>query len=102
MRLLMGSGWSLYVFAQFSGIESRPAFHHDRGMDGKAAVSTAKSTRQSIMAYLDGEHNLSWIVGVIEAAGDAEAAQHFLDELGGYGDPQRRESLRRRLVAEAA
>ena len=73
------------------------------GMDGKPIDETdAMWVRKSIMAYLDGEHNLSWIVGVIETAGDAEAAQHFLDELGGYGDPERREGLRRRLEAEAA
>lgn len=54
------------------------------------------------MSYLDGEHTLSWIVGVIEAAGDAEAARQFLDELDGYGDPERREDLRRRLEEEAA
>lgn len=72
-------------------------------MDDKPLdMTNAMWARRSILAYLDGEHTLSWIVGVIEAAGDAEAARQFLDELVGYGDPERRYDLRRRLEAEAA
>ena len=71
-------------------------------MEGKPIDETdAMWARKAIMAYLDGEHNLSWIVGVIQAACDAEVAPQFLDELDGYGDPERRENLRRRLESEA-
>lgn len=65
-------------------------------------VIDARWARKSIMAYLDGEHDLSSILGVIQSAGDAKEAQRFLDDLVGYGDPERREQLRRRLQAEAA
>jgi len=64
--------WPVAV-AQEPGIESRATFLHDRSMDGRATVSTTKSTRQSIMAYLDGEQTLDWILRVIDSGGDREA-----------------------------
>ena len=67
-------------------------------MDGMPiSISDARRTRQSIMAFLDGEQNLNWIVGVIQNNGDAESARQFLYELSGFGDPERRDSLLRRL-----
>ena len=72
-------------------------------MEGKRMdVQQAMWTRKAILTYLNGEESLSWVLGAIESANDWEAAHHFLRELGGYGDPQRREMLRRRLEAEAA
>ena len=71
-------------------------------MDGRSAVSTTKSTRQSIMAYLDGHETLDWILSVINAGGDQESLRQFVRDLNGYGDPKRRENLLRRLEAEAA
>jgi hypothetical protein len=72
-------------------------------MEGKQfTVTNAMWVRTAIMAYVDGDHSLSSIIGVIETADDAEAARRFLDELEGFGDPERREHLRRRLEAEAA
>ena len=65
-------------------------------------VKQAMWTRKAILDYLNGQANLNWVLGEIESAGDWEAAQHFLRELGRYGDPQRREDLCRRLNAEAA
>ncbi len=70
--------------------------------DQQLDATGALWTRKAILAYLDGEHNLSWIVGVIESAGDTDVARQFLDDLSGYGDPERRYSLRRRLDAYAA
>lgn len=66
-------------------------------MNGRAAVSTTKSTRQSIMAYLDGEQTLDWILRVIDSGGDREALRQFVRELNGYGDPERHHQLLRRL-----
>jgi hypothetical protein len=70
-------------------------------MEGKAAVSTAKSTRQSIMAYLDGQETLDWILNVIDSVGDRDALRQFVSDLRGYGDPKRHDQLLRRL-GEAA
>lgn len=66
-------------------------------MDGRATVSTTKSTRQSIMAYLDGEQTLDWILRVIDSGGDREALRQFVRDLNGYGDPERHDQLLRRL-----
>lgn len=69
-------------------------------MDGKPVdIRTAMQTRKAILTYLRGEEELTSVLGAIEAAGDREAVQHFVRDLDGYGDPQRRESLRRRLEA---
>jgi hypothetical protein len=82
--------------AQELGIESLMMMHQDNGMDGKAA-SAARSTRQSIMAYLDGQETLDWILRVINSGGDAESLRQFIRDLKGYGDPQRRDQLLNRL-----
>ena len=72
-------------------------------MDGKLVdIRTAMSTRNAILTYLRGEEDLIAVLAMIRSAGDFEAAQHFIRDLEGYGDPQRRESLRRRLDADAA
>lgn len=69
-------------------------------MDGKPVdIRTAMQTRSAILTYLRGEEDLTSVLGAIEAAGDREAVWHFVRDLDGYGDPQRRESLRRRLEA---
>ena len=65
-------------------------------------VKQAMWTRKAILDYLNGHADLSWVLGEIESANDWDAAEHFLRDLGAYGDPQRREDLRRRLTAEAA
>ena len=70
--------------------------------DNPLDEADAMWTRNAIKAYLDGEHNLSWIIGVIEAADDVEAARIFLGEMVGYGDAERRDDLRRRLEVEGA
>lgn len=62
-------------------------------------VSTARSTRQSILAFLDGEQTLDWILTVIDSGGDVEALRNFVRELNGYGDPERHDQLLRRLEA---
>ena len=54
------------------------------------------------MTYLRGEEDLAAVLGMIAATGNVEAVQHFIRDLEGYGDPQRHESLRRRLEAAAA
>ena len=56
-------------------------------------------TRNAILTYLRGEEDLTSVLGAIEAAGGREAVWHFVRDLDGYGDPQRRENLRRRLEA---
>ena len=61
-----------------------------------SAVANAKRTRGSIMAYLEGEKNLSWIAGTILSSGDIDAARTLLcNDLKGYGDPNRYEELGR-------
>ena len=67
-----------------------------------ADLANARWTRKSILSYLDGEQNLPWILRVIEANGDVESARHFLEDLIGYGHPERREQLIRRLKHDAA
>ncbi len=62
-------------------------------------IRLAMQTRNAILTYLRGEQDLMAVMGAIEAAGDHEAVWHFVRDLDGYGDPQRRESLRRRLEA---
>ncbi len=68
-------------------------------MDGRNVVPMARSTRQSIMAYLDGEQTLDSILRVIDVGDDPEALCQFVDDLKGYGDPERRDQLLRRLAA---
>ncbi len=69
-------------------------------MDGKPVdIRTAMNTRSAILTFLRGEEDLNAVLGAISATGDFEAAQHFVRDLDGYGDPERRESLRRRLEA---
>ena len=68
-------------------------------MDAPGVVSTARSTRQSIMAFLDGEQTLDWILHVIDNGGDRDALRHFVRDLKGYGDPVRHDQLLRRLEA---
>ena len=86
------------TFAQKVGIASRTELNQDDLMDARPiAISNARWTRQSIMAFLEGEQNLSWIVSVIQTTGDAESARQFVSELSGFGDPERRDSLLRRL-----
>ena len=68
-------------------------------MDGRATVSSTRSTRQSIMAYLDGQETLDWILRVIDSGGDSDSLRQFISELKGYGDPERHDQLLRRLFA---
>lgn len=63
-------------------------------MDGNSVdVRGAMGTRVAILNYLRGEGSLDALLGFIESAGAWEAAQHFIRDLDGYGDPNRRESL---------
>ena len=62
-------------------------------------IRIAMQTRNAILTYLRGEQDLMAVLGVIEAGGDREAVWHFVRDLDGYGDPQRRESLCRCLEA---
>lgn len=78
------------------GIETMMMMRQDNGMDGTAA-SAARSTRQSIIAYLDGQETLDWILRAINSGGDAESLRQFIRDLKGYGDPQRRDQLLNRL-----
>jgi hypothetical protein len=50
-------------------------------------VSYAYWLRKSMMAYLEGERTLKWIMGVI--AKDPARAREVLTSLADYGDPQR-------------
>ncbi len=72
----------------------------ERVMDVKPVdIRIAMQTRNAILTYLRGEQDLMAVLGAIEAVGDREAVWHFVRDLDGYGDPQRRERLRRRLEA---
>jgi hypothetical protein len=52
-----------------------------------AEASTGKWIRRSIMAFLEGQRNLKWVVGVI---GNCVAdAKQMLIDLKTYGDRQR-------------
>ena len=55
--------------------------------------ANAKRTRRSIMAYLEGEKNLNWIVGTINSSGDVMEAKRLYLGLSGYGDHKRYEEL---------
>jgi hypothetical protein len=48
--------------------------------------STEKYLQKSLMAYLEGEQALPWIVSII---GFEANARHRLAELQGYGKPER-------------
>ena len=63
-------------------------------------AGNAKWTRKSIISYLHGEQDLTWIIGIIETTGDPESARRFLYELRGIGDPDRHDGLIRRLEAD--
>ena len=63
-------------------------------------AARARWTRKSIISYLEGEQDLTWIIGVIQTSGDPDSARRFLDELRGFGDPDRRDGLVRRLEAD--
>ncbi|MGH9521426.1 MAG: hypothetical protein ACRD3E_02710 [Terriglobales bacterium] len=67
--------------------------------DSLGVVSSARSTRQSIMAFLDGEQTLDWILNLIDHGGDKDALRLFVRDLKGYGDPVRHDQLLRRLDA---
>ncbi len=62
-----------------------------------ASGGNARGTRQSILAYLAGQQNLAWILSVIDASGEWEAARRLVEDLQGYGDSQRRDALLARL-----
>lgn len=62
-------------------------------------VVSGRSTRQSIMAFLDGQQTLDWVLDVIGNGGDLESLRNFVQELKGYGDPERHDQLLRRLDA---
>lgn len=68
-------------------------------MNHLAGVASARSTRQSIMAFLDGEQTLDWILSVIGSGADLDSLHQFVRDLKGYGDPDRRDQLLRRLEA---
>lgn len=53
----------------------------------------AKRTRRSLMAFLEGEQNLNWIVGVIRSSASIVAAEQMLMELKGYGSSERYQEL---------
>ncbi len=66
-------------------------------MDG-SAISLARSTRQSIMSYLDGEQPLECVLSVIASGSEGDALREFILELKGYGDPVRHDQLLARLA----
>ena len=54
-------------------------------------ASSRKWIRKSTMAYLEGEQDLKWIVGIIGE--DAGYAREVLIDLKNYGDPKRHQEL---------
>ena len=54
-------------------------------------ASSQKWVRKSTMAYLEGEQDLNWIVGIIGR--DVDHALAVLADLGSYGEPERRQEL---------
>jgi hypothetical protein len=54
-------------------------------------ASSQKWVRKSTMAYLEGEQDFNWIVGII--GGDVDHALTVLADLKNYGDPKRRQEL---------
>jgi len=53
----------------------------------------AKRTRRSLMAFLEGEQNLNWIIGVVKSSASIPAAEQMLAELKGYGSSERYQEL---------
>jgi hypothetical protein len=54
-------------------------------------ASNKQWIRKSTMAYLEGEQELNWIVGII--GGDVGYAREILGTLKNYGDPRRYQEL---------
>ena len=52
--------------------------------------SAERYTRKSLMAYLEGEQNLNWIISII---GSGPEARQKLAELRTYGKPGRQREL---------
>lgn len=62
--------------------------------------STRRYARKSIMAFLAGEQDKTWILGVLRSAGlDATTTRAFLADLQGYGSPDRYAQLVDALAA---
>ena len=62
-------------------------------------ASSQKWIRKSAMAYLEGEQDLKWIVGVIGQ--DVGHAMTVLTDLKNYGDPKRHQELSESLKGRA-
>jgi hypothetical protein len=85
--------------AAVNTIEFHRPFRSRWLMDRATSTAAARSTRQSIMSYLDGEQTLDWILNVIACGGDRDSLRQFVLDLTGYGDPQRHKQLLARLDA---
>ena len=76
---------------------------HGVVMDGKRQdPNNAMWTRKAVLAYLNGEESLSWVLNVIEDGRNVDTAWYVLRDLHGYGDPERRRKLRHQLEARTA
>lgn len=61
--------------------------------------SAERYARKSLMAYLEGEQSLKWVISIIGSGTDAR--QRFA-ELGGYGKPERQRELSDWLSSQAS
>lgn len=52
--------------------------------------STCRYARKSLMAYLEGEQSLKWVISIIGSGADA---RQIFAELRGYGKPERQREL---------
>ena len=59
---------------------------HVRSME----QSAERYTRKSLMAYLEGEQSLKWVISII---GSGSEARQKLAELRTYGKPERQREL---------
>ncbi len=82
---------------QNRALQSKRRLGTIRTMDG-SAISLARSTRQSIMSYLDGEQPLECVLSVIASGSEGDGLREFILELKGYGDPVRHDQLLARLA----
>jgi hypothetical protein len=62
-------------------------------------ATSQKWIRKSTMAYLEGEQDLKWIVGIV--GGDVNHALTVLADLRNYGEPKRHQELSERLKGRA-
>jgi len=72
-------------------------------MHGKSVdLNNAMWVCKAILAYLNGEESLGWVLSVIDDGDNWTGAQQFVRDLHDYGDPERCNILRRRLDSNAA